>query len=407
MNKYIKFVALVVILEILATILANIYLYKGKEKNNEKEYKVEIKRTLDDIKNGKDISSIDYKDYRYIKKISEFDPDKICHNEYQVEKINNKLYRFEYEKANNNDIYIRVNVILIGMIIFSIVIMILIAIRIVKPFDDIRNLPVSLAKGNLSIPIKESKNKYFGQFLWGMNMLREKLEKDKVNELALIKEKKTLILSISHDIKTPLSAIDLYLSAIKNDLYESEEKKNEALEGIKKNTAQIKKYVNNIVKASREDFLNINVKKGEFYLTEVIDDIKEYYSEKLSSIHTKFEIDSYDNCILKGDYERVIEVIQNIIENAIKYGDGKLIKISFDDEEDCKLVTVANSGLSLKKDEINNIFDSFYRGSNSKKVEGSGLGLYICKELLEKMDANIYASINKDDFEVTVVLRKS
>ena len=98
--------------------------------------------------------------------------------------------------------------------------------------------------------------------------------------------------------------------------------------------------------------------------------------------------------------------MQNVMENAIKYGDGKEIHISFQEEENCKLITVENTGCSLKEDEITHVFDSFYRGSNSEKVKGSGLGLYICKEILHKMDGEIFARIIEDRFLITIVLRK-
>lgn len=76
-----------------------------------------------------------------------------------------------------------------------------------------------LAKGNLSVPIKAEKSKFLGRFLWGMDMLRETLEGNKEKELALQKEKKTLILSLTHDIRTPLSAIRLYAKALAEEIY--------------------------------------------------------------------------------------------------------------------------------------------------------------------------------------------
>lgn len=95
------------------------------------------------------------------------------------------------------------------------------------------------------------------------------------------------------------------------------------------------------------------------------------------------------------------------MENAIKYGDGKSISISFDEEEDCKLIHIENSGTGLKEEELPNLFDSFYRGSNSHGVKGNGLGLYICKTLMRKMDGDIYAKNSKQGFVVTVVVRKA
>ena len=278
--------------------------------------------------------------------------------------------------------------------------------KLIIPFNNIHNLPTELAKGNLSVPIKEEKSKFFGKFLWGMDMLREKLEDDKLREYELIKEKKTLILSLSHDVKTPLSAIDLYVKALKEGLYDTDEKKQEVFLGIEKNINEIKGYVNEIAKASREDFLSLDVNNKEVYLWDIIKMVKMYYSEKMRKNHTDFIIEETVNCLIYADTDRLVEVLQNVIENALKYGDGKKIDISFDEEEDCKLIVVSNTGNSLNEEEIPNLFDSFYRGSNSGNIAGSGLGLYISKELMHKMDGDIYIAVSEDIFKIVLVLRK-
>ena len=113
------------------------------------------------------------------------------------------------------------------------------------------------------------------------------------------------------------------------------------------------------------------------------------------------------DCLVKGDKERVIEVLQNIMENAIKYGDGRQITIAFSEEEDCRLVSVVNTGSSIPESELVHIFDSFYRGSNADHVKGSGLGLYICRGLMHRMDGEVFAEQSEDGFLVTVVIRKA
>ena len=324
------------------------------------------------------------------------------------EKNGQIIYKIDYNGNKNNFNLILLNGSLVVVVGLTIITYIYINKKIIKPFSDIKEMPYELAKGNLSIPIKEQKNKYFGKFTWGMDMLRENLEDNKKREIKYQKEKKTLILSLSHDIKTPLSAIKLYSKALKENLYNTEEKKNEVIDGIIKNTVEIEHYVNEIVKNSRDDFMDIQVNNTGFYLNEVIEKIKAYYTDKLETIHTAFSVENYTNCILAGDKDRMVEVIQNVIENAIKYGDGKKIDISFSEEEDCKLVSINNTGCSLKEEDLPHIFDSFYRGSNSNSQEGSGLGLYICKQLMHKMDGDIFARIKENNiFEVTVVMRKA
>ena len=76
------------------------------------------------------------------------------------------------------------------------------------------------------------------------------------------------------------------------------------------------------------------------------------------------------------------------------------------EEEGHILISIINSGCGIEEDELAHIFDSFYRGSNSAHVSGSGLGLYISKELLHRMDGEIYAKLLEDKFSVTAVFRK-
>ena len=146
---------------------------------------------------------------------------------------------------------------------------------------------------------------------------------------------------------------------------------------------------------------------GEFYLSEAMQDIQRYYKDKLSLQHTEFVMEGMTDCLVKGDKERVIEVLQNIMENAIKYGDGRQITIAFSEEEDCRLVSVVNTGSSIPEAELVHIFDSFYRGSNADHVKGSGLGLYICRSLMHRMDGEVFAEQSEDGFLVTVVIRKA
>lgn len=95
------------------------------------------------------------------------------------------------------------------------------------------------------------------------------------------------------------------------------------------------------------------------------------------------------------------------MENAIKYGDGKCIKISCTEEENCKLISIENTGCNLKEEELLNLFDSFYRGSNSQGIRGNGLGLYICRNLMLKMDGEVFAKMKDDRFCITVVIRRA
>lgn len=411
MSKFRIFTLWIVIAEILLILLTNRLYFHQNNDSGGRLYLVEARRVIKEIEEQKlgasEIEAMSLNKYETIVGIKEFAPGEVCDNDYLVEEIAGKLYRIEYVEERSSRLPLYINISLLGMMIVTIMVLVYVYQKVLKPFQDMSNLSYELAKGNLSMPVKEEKSKMFGHFLWGMNMLREKLEDNKEKELAFQKERKTLILSLSHDIKTPLSSIELYSKALSENLYDTQERKDKALQGIIRNVKEIKGYVDEIVTASREDFMNLEVSMGEYYLSEVMKVTENYYKDKLSVIHTEFQVDEISEYLVKGDKERMVEVLQNVMENAIKYGDGKSIRISFGEEEDCKLVHIENSGCNLKKEELLNIFDSFYRGSNSNDVKGSGLGLYICKKLMRKMDGEIFAGMNGDVFCVTIVIKKA
>ena len=410
MNRFKKASTIIIFAEIIVIILLNIIYFSGVKKH-ERFYRVEAERVVRLLESDSTLldnpEGIDLTQFETIEKVSEFVPTEICNNDYVVEEVAGKLFRIEYLIKNEGYTFVLMNIGMCAALLLTIGVLVYIGRKVIKPFDKMSSLTEELAKGNLSTPIKEEKSRFFGRFLWGMDMLRENLEDSKSKTLEYQKEKKTMLLSLSHDVKTPLSAIQLYTKALSDGVYDSDEKRQEALDGILSKTEEIRGYVDEIYKLSREDFMELEVKVGEVYLKDVIEGIEAYYRDKLSVLHTELDVGEFDNALLSADKDRLVESLQNLMENAIKYGDGKWIKITISEEEDCKLITVSNSGCALKESEMTDIFDSFYRGSNTDNIQGNGLGLYIVKRLMTKMDGDVYAEIEGDIFRVTLVVRKA
>lgn len=330
-------------------------------------------------------------------------------SDYAIRVINGTLYRFDYSVRNNmtdTRAVVIVNTVITLMSVFVLGILFYVRTKILRPFDHLTNIPYELSKGNLTSPVKENKNRFFGKFLWGIDLLRENVEQQKQRELKLQKEKKTLLLSLSHDLRTPLSAIKLYAKALSKNLYHDAEKQKNLAEHINEKADEIDDYVSQIITASREDFLSLDVKNEEFYLSDLVQNIVLYYCEKLALVKTEFIIGEYKNCLLSGDMDRSIEVLQNIMENALKYGDGVRVELLFPEEENDVLVAVRNSGCTLDKTDLPHIFESFWRGSNTEHISGSGLGLYICRQLMLKMNGEIFAETDHGSITVTVVFRR-
>lgn len=409
MKSFSKLFAVVITVIIVVIVGSNITLIKtNKGDRCGRPYRVEVSRIAKEIESVS-FTEIRLNEYNYItgvEKLTDENKDVFYNsdNDYIIKVIDGDIYRFDYYYvADYLNVIFTLNFCLLTTAATTVVLLLVLRNKIIKPFDRIKEVPFELAKGNLSIPLKESKDKYFGKFVWGLDLLREKLEQQKRNELKLQMEKKTLVLSLSHDIKTPLGIIEMYCKALEKGLYNDENKKVEIARNIGKKCHEIKGYVDEIIKASNNDFLNLEVNNSEFYLSQVVNTIENFYVDKLELFKIDFKVERFNDCILKGDSDRAIEVLQNITENAIKYGDGKSIRISFAEEEGCMLVSVSNSGCTLVESELPHIFDSFWRGSNVGSNSGSGLGLYICRQLMLKMNGDIFAEIKDGSMIVSAV----
>lgn len=403
MKSYIKlFIAVIAALAVLLAGSA-VILNMTDSGTSGRPYRVEAERLAKKIENNESYSLDDYICITNVEKLS--DSIETGNSDYLIKKINGSYYRFDYTYQSDSKSSLSVFYFCFGAVcVFVIGSLIYIYFKIIRPFEKLADYPAELAKGDLTKPLKDQKNGYFGKFLWGLDLLREKLEKQRADELELKKQNNTMVLALSHDIKTPVGVIELYAKALEKGLYKDEDKKKEISLNIYAKCEEIRRYIDDIAKTETEDFLSLEVNIGEFYLSELMTAIKSFYSEKLSLLKTDFTVGGVTDCIISGDKERCVEVVQNIIENAVKYGDGKRIAISFSKEEDCQLIHISNSGCTLPDSELPHVFDCFWRGSNAGTRSGSGLGLYICRKLTNKMNGDIYAGISDGEMTVTVVL---
>ena len=423
MKKFDKVIAALITVYFVISIGLPVLLQGVNNKSNS-EYKVEINRIYSDFEEGAAFTKPDLASYKFVKSVS-FLPEALNTSKEDINEFYKSTNGLEYEikpwydgdkllgylrfnyanLKSDNSILLKVEFVL--FIFEAIIISVLLYVRnsILKPFNILSEMPYELSRGNLKEDVKENKNRYFGKFVWGINVLRENLDNHKIKELNLEKEKKLLLLSISHDIKTPLNTIKLYAKAIEEEVYDTNEKKILAANQIQEKSLEIENFIKEIIKTSSEDILEIEVKNSEFYLKDLIDKVIVTYKVKCNLKMIDFIVEEYSNKLVKGDLDRALEVIGNIIENAFKYGDGKEIRISFYEEDYCQLIKIFNSGEKINQNEFNHIFDSFYRASNAKDKPGNGLGLYICKHIMEKMNGEIFAECERDGMSFTLVLR--
>lgn len=403
MKTFRRLCIVVITIYLLLTAVLNLFLL-GEKDRNEGIYRVEAKRLADEIA---ETGSYDLEKYPHITGVFKTDDGElyISDEHYLIIEADGMLYRVEYIVGNGQHSIAAINCVFGALFLLMIGLLHYIRRHVIVPFGRLNDVPQELARGNLAVPIPEEKSRFFGKFTWGVNLLRESIEESRKKEITMQRDKKLLLLSLSHDIKTPLSAIKLNAKALAKGLYKDEGKRRAAAESINTRVDEIERFVSEITRAASEDFMSFEVTQREAFLSDIITRIDARYAPQLAMSGTEFTIQKYDDCILSCDPDRLAECLQNLLENAIKYGDGGRIKISFDKMDGCELITVSNTGCTLETKELPQIFESFHRGNNADKAQGNGLGLFICKRLMGLMNGEVYADICDECFYITLVVK--
>lgn len=423
MKKYNRLLTFSVIMYLFLASFVGLKIYNMDLEENG-AYKVEMNRILNSLSKGTNYDRLDLDSCNYIKKVeflpvSEPDQEKITDFYSEVNDMQTRIkvwygdgellgyvkFIYETKGSGTKELFIIMEVGLFLMEAFLIGVLLYLKMRLLRPFQRISDMPHELAKGHLKGEVKEEKSRYFGEFVWGIGQLKDALDVSKRRRLDLEKEKKELLLSLSHDIKTPLNTIKLYGKALEENMYQEEGQRKHAYHQIGKKAAQIEKFVEEIMKTSREDILDFEIQPGEFYLSDLMERVLNTWQEKCAVRMLELKTDPFENRLIKGDIDRAQEVVENIFENGFKYGDGRRIEIGFFEEDYCQLIRIFNTGEPVTDNEFNHIFESFFRGANSQGKQGSGLGLYICREIMRKMDGEIFAEKSKDGMAFVLVFR--
>ncbi|KXB66276.1 ATPase/histidine kinase/DNA gyrase B/HSP90 domain protein [Aedoeadaptatus coxii] len=207
---------------------------------------------------------------------------------------------------------------------------------------------------------------------------------------------KDLIADISHQTKTPITNLSLYISLLEDN------PKDEYLEIIKYELNKLEFLIQNLVKSSRLESDIISLQKHQANLKDLVQDVlgefKVILNEKDISINLKDE-----DLIFNLDERWLKEAIHNLVDNAIKYSpNGSTINISVYKSYLNYNLDIENESKDLSEETLPKIFERFYRGKNSVSKDGLGLGLFIAREIIEKHGGNIRASLDENRIKFSV-----
>ncbi|TDE52932.1 hybrid sensor histidine kinase/response regulator [Flavobacterium sp. GT3P67] len=235
------------------------------------------------------------------------------------------------------------------------------------------------------------------------NLIRNlKNEKNELNRLALVRSeemndlKSYFLSNISHELRTPLNAIMNMIDSISVEVTDDKIRKNCQI--IKHSSHSLLSSVNDILDFSKIEKKELRLESVQFNPDEILENLKNNAVNRAKDQGLEFQFlksDAIPNLVI-GDVTRLVQVVNNVLNNAIKFTSKGFVKF----DVDCKIkennraslkLTVSDSGVGIPQEKINSIFDSFSQNSidNKRKFGGLGLGLYIVKTLVDMQNGSI------------------
>ncbi|MCT4612865.1 MAG: HAMP domain-containing histidine kinase [Clostridia bacterium] len=266
--------------------------------------------------------------------------------------------------------------------------------KIQKSLDEVR-------AGNLDHKVElECYDQEVGELAYAVDALRIRLKEHKDIRCKYESERKELISNISHDLKTPVTAIKGYAAGIKEGVADTPEKADKYMDVIYKRAEDMEKLVNELATLTKLDFNNMefNMKKFDFirYINDAVEEFKFDVEQVGGEISLKVNA---KEAIIYGDVDKINRVMSNIIDNAIKYRSNKDLKldIKVKDTKEKIIISISDNGIGIDDEKLKKIFDRFFRADESRNpsIKGHGIGLSICKRIINTHKGEIYAESKK------------
>lgn len=268
-------------------------------------------------------------------------------------------------------------------LIFSAVLSMFLSSKLSKPIKEMTKSANQLAHGNYDVYFKESGYEELDNLANTLNYATDKLGKvDKI--------RKELIANVSHDLKTPLTMIKAYSEKIIDITGDNKEKRDKDLQIIISETDRLTRLVNDMMDLSKIESGEIKLEKEEFDIVEVSKKILESFREVKMSDKSVLKVNAPNSLKIFADKTKMEQVIYNFVNNAINHTpDVKKITINIKNLGKKFRLEVVDNGEGIKDSDKEVIWNRYYQASNtySRNSKGSGLGLSIVKNILEKHGA--------------------
>lgn len=296
--------------------------------------------------------------------------------------------------------YIQNLTLLIGVIVPIIVIVLVLWIykSIITPISMLKVATQNIKNGNLDFEVEVHDQDEIGELCEDFEEMRKRLKANAEEKVLSDNQNKELISNISHDLKTPITAIKGYVEGLMDGVADTPEKQNKYLQTIYSKANDMDHLINELTFYSKIDTNKIPYNFNRISVADYFSDCAEDLERELEEENIEFIYKNYveDDVQIIADAEQIKRVINNIVGNSKKYSDKekKRIRMTIKDVGDFVQVEIEDNGKGIAAKDLPYIFDRFYRTDASRNSSrgGSGIGLSIVKKIMEDHGGKIWVT---------------
>ena len=269
---------------------------------------------------------------------------------------------------------------------------------IASPLVKLKNATKNIKEGNLDFELEVEGDDEFAELCQDFEEMRKRLKANAEEKIILDKENKELISNISHDLKTPITAVKGYVEGIMDGVADTPEKMDRYIRTIYNKTNEMDHLINELTFYSKIDTNRIPYTFSKIRVTDYFNDCAEELQLELEVKGVDLVYANYvdDSVLVIADGEQIRRVIHNIVTNSTKYMNKEhgIIQLRVKDVGDFIQVEIEDNGKGIAAKDLPNIFDRFYRTDFSRNSSkgGSGIGLSIVKKIMEDHGGKVWAT---------------
>lgn len=263
----------------------------------------------------------------------------------------------------------------------------------------------ALANGEFKSDLPIIGKSVFAKLAGDINQMKSGVKTSQNAQAKSERLKTELITNVSHDLRTPLTSIITYSQLLKNQAL-SEDERNSYIEIIDRKSKRLKVLIDDLFEASKMASGAIELNKAQVDLVQLLQQSLAEYNESIEDSQIQFRVSNPDNPVYAFvDGQKLWRVFDNIIGNIVKYSlEHTRAYIDVKEENHQVKITFKNISKYELSENIDELFERFKRGDESRHTDGSGLGLAIAKSIIDLHEGTLEIDVDGDLFKVTVVL---